>query len=332
MSIKILKPGLLTTVQDKGRFGFQKYGVIVNGAMDVFALRVANLLVGNEEGAAALEVTLMGPELQFQENQLISICGACLSPMIDGQPVPEWRPVYVRKGSVLRFKGCLSGCRAYVSVAGGFDVPEVMGSRSTYVRAGFGGFAGRALQEGDELSTGAPSEWAISCLEQLAEEEQPCKAAGWGVSLDFLPAYRSDPVVRVVRGAQFEAFTEESKACLLADSFFITPQSDRMGYRLTGPKLELKEPLEVISEAVSTGTIQVPPEGNPIILLADRQTTGGYPKIAHIISVDLPVIAQAKPGERITFREVSLDEAQKIYIERERELNQLRQGLYLQQR
>ncbi|MED0681185.1 biotin-dependent carboxyltransferase family protein [Aneurinibacillus thermoaerophilus] len=327
MRIKVLRPGLLTTIQDLGRYGFQKQGIIASGAMDPFALRMANLLVGNEENAAALEITLMGPRLEFESDTLISICGADLSPEVDGKPILLWRPVYVRGGSVLAFRGCTSGCRAYLAVAGGFNVEKVLGSRSTYLRAHIGGYKGRALQEGDRLEFGEPSEWGAWQMRMLAAAGG--RSADWTISSEVFPAYGKNPVVRVIRGAQFDCFTPESRQQFFASAFRVTPQSDRMGYRLQGPQLSLAAPLEMISEAVAPGTIQVPSEGQPIALLADRQTVGGYPKIAQIISVDLPVIAQVKPGEKIRFQEVSLEEAEMLYLTREEQIQQVKQGIAL---
>ncbi|GAX91544.1 biotin-dependent carboxyltransferase family protein [Effusibacillus lacus] len=331
MSLKVIRPGLLTSIQDLGRFGLQKHGVIVSGAMDPFALRTANLLVGNEEGEGALEITMMGPSLLFEKDSLISICGASLSPKINGHPVAEWRPVYVKQGSVLQFGTPVAGCRAYLAVAGGFDIPKVMGSCSTYLRAGIGGLQGRALKEGDVLNLRPPSEQAKRRIRQLSEAAGTLgfSSSEWTISTDILPAYGKDPVIRVIRGGQFELFSADSREQIFASEFQVTPQSDRMGYRLTGPKLSLSEPMELISEAVAAGTVQVPPEGNPIVLLADRQTTGGYPKIAQVITVDLPIIAQVKPGEKVRFQEVSIDEAQELYRLREMEIHLLKQGIAL---
>lgn len=325
MCIRVRKPGLLTTVQDTGRFGFQKYGVLASGAMDTMAPRLANLLVGNKEQAAALEITLLGPQLVFEKAALIALAGGNLSPSIDGVPIPLWQPVCVPAGSTLTFGGAVSGCRTYLAVSGGIHVPDVMGSRSTYLRAGIGGFHGRALQVGDVLKTGEDS----GSMKAPSDE---VLVLPWGVSHELRPAYEENPVLRVVRGSEFENFTEESQQKFLYEAFRVTPQSDRMGYRLADVSLALVKPLEMVSSAVSAGTIQVPPEGNPIVLLADRQTAGGYPRIAHIISVDLPLIAQVKPGGRIRFTGVSLEEAQELYVKREYDIAQFRQGLALQVR
>ncbi|WCN39219.1 biotin-dependent carboxyltransferase family protein [Aneurinibacillus uraniidurans] len=325
MCIRVKKPGLLTTVQDTGRFGLQKYGVLASGAMDTMALRLANLLAGNEEQAAALEITLLGPALVFEKATLVALAGGNLSPAVDGMPIPLWRPVYIPAGSTLTFGGAVSGCRTYLAVAGGICVPDVMESRSTYLRAGIGGFHGRALQAGDVLKTGESTGW-------LKAPSDEAVVLPWGVSHELRPVYEENPVLRVVRGPEFECFAEESKQKFWKEPFRVTPQSDRMGYRLADVSLELTEPLEMVSSAVSFGTIQVPPEGNPIVLLADRQTAGGYPRIAQIISVDLPLIAQVKPGGYVRFEEVSLEEAQALYVKREFDMKQFKQGLTLQVR
>lgn len=333
MSIKVSRPGLLASIQDLGRYGFQKYGVIISGAMDVNSLRIANLLVGNEEGEAVLEVTLMGTSLLFEEDLLIAITGGDLSPAIDGEPVPLWRPVYVKKGSVLQFRACKSGCRAYVSVSGGFAIQEVMNSKSTYLRGEIGGYEGRALKEGDTLLCNKISERAVQLFQQLKSKAHShlFAAANWHVNPESFVAIRKKTVIRVIRGGEFDRFTSSSQAQFFEQDFQITPKSDRMGYRISGPILNLEESFELISEAVSHGTIQVPKDGNPIILLADRQTIGGYPKIAQVATVDLPLIAQMKPGEKIRFKEITLEEAEQLYLEQEQQIEQLKVGLLLKE-
>ncbi|TWI57236.1 biotin-dependent carboxyltransferase family protein [Halalkalibacter nanhaiisediminis] len=330
MSVKVIRPGLLTTIQDLGRIGYQKYGVIVSGAMDSYALRLANLLVGNEEGEASIEITLTGPTLEIEADSLIAITGGDLSPSINNEPIPLWQPVYVKKGSTLQFGACKSGCRTYVAFAGGFNIPEVMESRSTYLRAKIGGLKGRALKVDDVITFRGPSEQAINMMEQLSGRMTHSFATTpWKLNEKLIPTYEKEYVVRLIRGSQFNDFTEESQEMLFQTKFQVTPQSDRMGYRLAGETLVLNSPLEMISEAISIGTIQVPPDGNPIILLADRQTIGGYPKIGQMISVDLTLIAQAKPGDMIEFKEVSLKEAEEFFIKRENELQELKAGILL---
>lgn len=328
MSIHVVKPGALSTLQDLGRHGFQRLGVVVDGVMDEWSHRAANLLVGNAEREASLEITLMGPSLEFRETALIAICGAALTPRIGEQALPQDRPVLVRAGSRLDFGKRESGMRAYLAVHGGFDVAPVMGSRSTYLRGGFGGLDGRALRKGDTLAIGAgdAARVAPQLARRLQQGSEPFAAAG-----DALIASSTGTTgvqtVRVMVGQQWPAFSDDAQARLFDAEFGLSPQSDRMGFRFEGPKLTLREPLEMISEAVAFGTIQVPPDGNPIVLMADRQTTGGYPKIAAVASVDLPRLAQLVPQQRVRFARISLDEAQRLYLEREAQLEGLRLAL-----
>ncbi|AJY74127.1 biotin-dependent carboxyltransferase family protein [Paenibacillus beijingensis] len=324
MSFRIGNPGLLTTVQDLGRFGYQRQGVIVSGAMDRFALRMANLLVGNAEGEAALEATLIGPEITFGQDALISVCGGDLSAEVGGRPLPMWRPVWIRAGQTLRFGGCRSGARAYVAVAGGIGVPIVMESRSTYLRAGLGGCEGRALKEGDELSVGIPSALSAQYMERLKRVAgtSPFAAPSWFAGGSTLPGYSEHPAIRFVPGRDYSSFAEESRQWFEGRSYRVTPQSDRMGYRLEGPPLSLKERLEPISSAVATGTVQVPEGGQPIMLMADRQTIGGYPVVAQVVTADLPLLAQLRPGQRVRFAPVTIEQAEELYILGELELRQ----------
>jgi antagonist of KipI len=288
--------------------------------MDTTALRIGNRLVGNEEAAAALEITLVGPKLLFEEDTLISICGGDLSPHIDGCIVPLWRPVLVKSGSILQFGAPKLGCRSYIAVAGGFAVPKMMGSSSTYTRGEFGGLEGRNVKEGDRLFIGKASELACCFMRQLSNvgEKKRFSATKWGFSSTLLPAYSSRSIVRMIRGPQFEWFTERAQEELFARSFHVTTNSDRMGYRLGGGKLELQGAAELFSEAVSIGTIQVPPEGNPIVLMADCQTTGGYPNIGYVVSVDIPILAQLKSGDFVKFQEISLEQAHMLMLAQEK--------------
>lgn len=328
MSITVLKPGLLTNIQDLGRTGYQKHGIIVSGAMDSYSLRIANILVGNEENEAAIEITLLGPSLIIEEGTLISITGANLSPTIDGKAVPMYRPIYLRKKSILKFGGCKSGCRAYLAVAGGYKIPKVMESKSTYIRAGIGGFKGRALKKNDVIELNLRSG-----LSKKIEAYLSSKNLGSAFTYPswFLERKNcdSDDFIRVIHERQFNEFTWESQENFFNNKFGISTQSDRMGYRLGGNELKLKSQLEMISEPVSFGTIQVPPDGNPIILLADRQTTGGYPKIAKVADVDIHKVVQKKPGEFLKFKEISLEAAERLYIERERYIKNLKVAVSL---
>jgi antagonist of KipI len=234
----------------------------------------------------------------------------------------------VKKGSVLQFTACRSGCRAYVTVFGGYDIPEVMNSRSTYLRGTIGGYEGRALQTNDVLLFKKNELAAHDLVNHLKKEwkDKSFHTVDWYVPADHV---LNKQEIRVIKGAEFERFSSAGKTKFFDEEFQITPKSDRMGYRLSGPELQLNEPFELLSEAVAEGTIQVPQDGNPIILLADRQTTGGYPRIAQIATVDLPAVAQLKPGEKIRFKEITLEEAEQLYLIREHDIEAIKTGLLL---
>jgi len=324
MGIKVLQPGMLTTIQDLGRYGVQKFGVIVGGAMDPISLRIANILVGNSHDEGGLEVTLFGTTLLFESDELIAITGGNLRPTLDGEEVPMWRPLLVQKGSVLKFHAAVSGCRAYVSFSGGIQVPEVMNSKSTYLRAGIGGFHGRKLQKKDVFECGVRSAVGEELFQQLQTESIYFP---WFVNYTSFVNLQKTKTIRIIRGSEYERFDEESIKNFLFMPYKITTQADRMGYRLEGEEIQLKAPFELLSEGVTYGTIQVPSNGQPIILMADRQTTGGYPKIGQIISTDLPFLAQMQATDTIHFQEVTLEEAQKALLHQEKQLNELRMAL-----
>ncbi len=314
--LTIRKSGLQTAIQDLGRSGFQRYGVIASGVMDPFAHRIANLLAGNAETSPTLEIALSGPVIEFEADHFISICGGDLSPSLDGEPLAMWRGHFVPKGSVLSFGEPKRGARSYVAVAGSFDIPAVMGSHSTYLRAGIGGFQGRALKNGDSLQT-----LALPAGRMEALKKQNAQTPDWLIP----PArYHEQPIIRMMPGRQFNLFNEASRKRIFEESFSVSANSDRMGYRLEGPELALEKQEELISEAVAFGSVQVPADGNPIVLLADRQTTGGYPKIGQVAAVDLPLISQLKPGESLKFRHISVNDAQQLYIEQEQQIRQLK--------
>lgn len=303
----VIKPGFFSTVQDLGRFGFLRYGVSVSGAMDQFPLVAANLLVGNEPSDACLETTLTGPELQVLSETQIAIAGAECSPRINWENAPMWRTLKVKKGDVVSFGSMQNGCRAYLSIRGGVNVPLVLGSRSTYVRAGFGGLDGRALRNGDVIEGFDTSPLA-------AEYSMP----EW-----LVPQLTDHVEAHVVLGPQADMFTEIGIDTFLSGSFKVTTEADRMGYRLEGPRVEHKGRADIVSDALLPGAVQVPKDGRPIIVMRDAQTTGGYPKVAVVISSDLSVLGQAKPGCSIGFSRVSLSEAQ----ERSRDFFKLLKGL-----
>ena len=296
--------------------------------MDSFAHRVANQLVGNPDEAATLEMTLSAPTLRFDFDELIAITGAQLLASIQEAPIPMWRPIAVRAGSVLTCGGVTAGCRAYLAVAGGLDVPPVLGSRSTYLRAAIGGLEGRTLRRDDVIPVGSPTLRGNRIAVRLAREDATVSVATWGAGPSLRPRYGGSPTLRLLEGAHTSALTSSSRDALLRAEFRIGPQSDRMGYRLEGLMLELSAPLELLSEAVAFGSLQLPPNGNPIVLMADRQTTGGYPRIGEVATVDHPLLAQLKPGDPVRFRAISLDEAQALYLARERHLVQSRQAIH----
>lgn len=298
-AVKIISPGMLTTVQDKGRFAHQRFGVAVTGVMDRFSSEVANFLVGNDANEAVLEVTLMGPAIEILGNCAIAVTGGDLTPTIDGKPLPMWQCVHLTKGSVLRFGTLTTGARSYIAFAGGIDVPQVMGSRSTYIKGGVGGFHGRPLKAGDILGINRTLANSSS-LPEIAVPE--C----------LRPRYGADVELRVVLGPQDDCFTQNGITALTAAPYTVSQQCDRMGYRLEGEPIEHKDGADIISDGIVMGSVQVPGNGQPIILMADRQTTGGYTKIATVITPDLPLIAQAKPGTRFNFRIVTMKEAQDI--------------------
>ena len=329
MSLRILRPGLLTTVQDLGRFGYQKDGIIVSGAMDATALRVANLLVGNDENAAGLEITLLGPTIRFETDHLIALTGAYLSPTLDGRPVGLNRPVWVAAGTELAFGAPVAGSRAYLAVSGGAAVAPVLGSRSTYLGAGFGGLHGRALQAGDVLPGPGPTPAGQRLMETLATSASPViwRQARWTPNAELCPQPQNSPVIRALWGPEYAQFTAESQRAFWQEPFTVSTEADRMGYRLQGPALARNTKVELLSSAVTFGTVQVPPGGQPIVLMADHQTTGGYPRLAQVITADLSALAQLRPGQRLWFQEVSLLEAQALYLAQERQLRALRRAV-----
>lgn len=314
MTLRIEKPGLLSSFQDKGRWGHQHLGVSVTGAMDVQAHHVANLLVGNEKDWATLEMTLIGPTIQFEKSCCISLTGADMDARCDGRRIVPYRPILIQAGQTLKLGTTKTGARTYMAVHGGFNLPVVMGSQSTYLRAGLGGWQGRALRKGDsiDINRSLPDDTAM--LKDLAERV-------WQQSI-YLPSAIGQltgrkSLVRIIRSHLWGEFTPDSCASLLATEWRICTESERMGYRLEGPRLEMAQSRQMISEGAAFGTIQVPGSGQPIILMADRQTTGGYPKIATVASVDLPILAQKKPGDLVRFTLIDHSQAQRLDAVRE---------------
>lgn len=305
---EVTQPGALTTVQDLGRFGYQQFGVPTSGALDNYAFRIGNLLVGNNEGAASLEITLFGCQLCALHDTSMAITGADLSATINGKPAPAWESLLIKRGEVLSFSKLKSGCRAYLAVAGGISVPEVMKSASTFVRAGIGGLNGRPLRQGDILSAN--------------ERSAPSTAAR--MPAEYVPVYGNRIELRVILGPQDDYFTDKGKSTFLNSEYIVSAQADRMGYRLEGPRIQHLSGADIISDGIPLGAIQVPGDGLPIILLADRQTTGGYTKIATTASVDMPKVAQAKPGDRIRFPQVNEEQAIALWQEYEQQIETIK--------
>ncbi|MEO7167160.1 MAG: biotin-dependent carboxyltransferase family protein [Spartobacteria bacterium] len=317
--ITVLRAGPLTTVQDLGRARQQREGVSVGGALDLFAARVANLLVGNPEGAALLEITLGGVRLRFDEDRVVAWCGGAFAVRSTEIDIPAGRRAVVRQGEEVEFGQSERGARAWLAVAGGLDFPLVLGSRATDLRAGFGGHEGRALQDGDELSLG----------QSTAQPANLPRVANWSAPTEWSQPAARTPVLRVVRGSAWDEFVPEAQKSFRETPFQVSAQADRMGARLEGAKLERTNAWEMPSEAVTPGTIQVAHDGSPVILLGDCQTIGGYPKLAHVITVDLPQAAQLRPNDKVRFREVGLAEATALFLARENDLRLFRVGLQL---
>lgn len=320
MSVTVLKPGMLSQFQDDGRYGYQHQGIPVAGAMDERAHHLANILAGNSTQPATLEITLTGPTLRFDSLTCFALTGADLSATLNGKPLTMNRPLIARPNDVLAFGAQVQGARAYLAVYGGFALTPVMESGSTYLRSGFGGWHGRALKKDDRIGLARP------LRDGTADE---LEQALWEARI-YLPATLrtlTRDTVRILPGVHWREFSEATRSEFLTAAFRISPQSDRMGYRLQGPALRLQAPRQFLSEAASFGTVQVPSGGEAIILMADRQTTGGYPKLAQIASVDLPALAQRLPGQEVRFAMLELDEAQDLDAARLRAFEDLKASL-----
>jgi antagonist of KipI len=306
-AFEVLEPGILTTIQDLGRYGFSQFGVPPSGALDTFSFRVANLLVGNPEGEACLEATIMGLKLKALREVVIAMTGGDLSPTLNGESLEMWRTHLLVEGDVISFKKVRAGCRAYMAVSGGFVVPKIMGSRSTYLSGKFGGLEGRGLKRGDTLYS--------------LQTQSPLRKLGLRFPSDWILPLEREASLRVIPGPQDHHFTEKGFQTFCSSPYQVTPQCDRMGIRLEGPKIERRSDVEesIISEGFISGAIQVPGDGKPIIILTEL-VTGGYTKIATIISTNLPKVAQLKPGDRVRFTPISIKEAHQLIREQEERL------------
>ncbi|AKL94787.1 allophanate hydrolase subunit 2 [Clostridium aceticum] len=306
--ISIVKPGLMTTIQDQGRTGYQHFGMPVAGAMDIYSLQLANLLVGNQRFEAALEITLMGPEIFFHDTRTVAITGGEISITVNDRLVPMYQTIYLQKGDTLKLANVSVGSRSYLAISGGFHIEKVMGSYATYMRGNIGGFHGRKLMTGDEIP--------------LNQEKHQGYIGTRRVPVPLIPDLHTKNI-RVIMGPEDAAFTEEGKRVFQRSEYQVSNQSDRMGYRLEGPKIQHVSEADIISGGINLGAIQVPGEGVPIIMMADRQTTGGYTKIANVISIDIPLVAQKKPGDSIKFDVITVEEAQMLLRQKEKELKNL---------
>jgi antagonist of KipI len=321
MTAIVQRAGFLTSVQDLGRTGFRQFGVSTSGALDPFALRVANLLVGNNESVAGLEITLGSLQLRFEDERIVAWCGGEFDVRIKSGALPAGHVANVQAGDELKFGRAQIGSRCWLAISGGIDVPLVLGSRSTDLRANFGGFKGRTLRDGDRLSLGKSRRPPTAARENISS---------WTAPHDWVSPAKRYPALRFVRGVDWNRFNDVTIQRFTQHKFMVSADSDRMGVRLDGPELEREDDTDLISEAVAPGTIQVPPSGKPILLLGDCQTIGGYPKIAHMITVDLGIASQLRAGDGVRFFEVSLQDAERLLMERERDLERFRVGLSLQ--
>lgn len=315
MGVTVIKPGVCTTVQDRGRYGYMGSGFSPSGVMDRRAFRIANLLVDNDDNAPVLEFCLAGPTLRFTTNTFIAITGADFNPTLNGKPIPMYMAVLVKRGSVLSFTAPRKGVYGYLAIAGNsLAVPEVMGSRSTNLKCAIGGWKGGKLTTGDYLPFATKN---VEFLPNLASHMIDYDS-------DFYQWDADEITLRVVPGPQDDMFTEEGQHTFYSETYHTTPQCDRMGFRLDGPAINTVDGSDIISDGIAFGAVQVPNHGRPIIMLADRQTTGGYAKIGTVATADIPKLVQCAPGRAIRFERVSVQEAQDLYRAEARKVKALR--------
>ena len=313
MGIRILKAGMLTTVQDLGRNGYQSQGFSVAGVMDVRSFKIANLLLDNPENEAVLEFTLIGPTLEFTSATIIAITGGDFQPTINGEPAPMYTAIYMNKGDILKFGSARTGSRGYIAFSSYLDIPVVMGSRCTNLKSKIGGFKGRKLQADDYIGFRIKRRYLPFFLSRKLEPE----------NFD-----QDNATLRVVMGPQDSKFSKQGIETFLTSEYTVTSEFDRMGCRLDGNYIAPKETSDIISDGIAFGSIQVPAHGKPIILLADRQTTGGYAKIATVASVDIPKLVQRKTDHKIRFEAITVQEAQALYLKEQRQLDKMRKIIH----
>ena len=307
---KVIKSGIFDTIQDLGRFGFQQYGIPISGAMDSYALCIGNRLLGNKENEAGIEISSPGLSLEVLSGTVIGITGANFKPTINNSSASMWEAIEVKKGDCISFNQIKNGSRSYLLVAGGISVTTMLGSKSTYTRGKIGGLKGRPLSKYDIINIGNPNQKLPDII-------------GRKVPSINIPNYHEENEIRIMLGPQDDYFTKEGFRVFLNYFYEITVHSDRMGYRLKGPKIESKNSSDIITDGIPLGSIQVPQDGMPIVMLADRQTTGGYAKIATVISVDIDKLAQMKLGNKIKFTPINLEEAHRLLGEREKKISEI---------
>ena len=313
MALVIQKEGILNSIQDLGRFGYRRAGINPSGAMDTAAVRILNVLVGNQEDEAVIELHFPAGQMRLEEPAVFAIGGADLAPHLNGIPIDRWKTAVANLGDVLDFRKKANGNRAYLTVAGGFQIPEWLGSKCTNLAAAAGGFKGRRLVKGDRIEFARP-----------LDESSSFSSVRAGNSL--IPSYDDRPTIRITAGGEFDELSETTNETLFTESFAISPASNRMGYRLEGKPLHLNGQSGILSSAVCAGTMQLLPDGQIIVLMADHQTSGGYPRLAHVVQRDLPLLAQLGPGDELQFQLIDIAEAEQLEIAFERELNLLRIG------
>jgi len=314
MSIRVLKQGILASVQSLPRNGYRHLGIGSGGAMDAFAMQVANSLVGNEEDAAVIEMHFPAPEILFLEDALISLAGADFDACAGEEPLPAWKPCFITKGSVLKCRKPVWGSKLYLAVRGGWEAEQWLGSRSTHLKVAAAGFRGRTFQKEDVI--GFANQPAVSGKQ----------ISGWNITVPDLPEiYPGENSIRCIRGPEWGLLSEISKDTFDKETFAISHQSDRMGYRLTGSPMNQYQPVEMVSSPVDAGTVQLLPDGNLIVLMADHQTTGGYPRVASVLQADMPALAQLNPGNRFCFTIVEPRQAEEALISRKQNLQAIKE-------
>ena len=313
MGIRVLKAGMLTTVQDLGRNGYQSQGFSVAGVMDVRSFKIANLLLDNPENEAVLEFTLIGPTLQFTSDTIIAITGGDFQPTVNGEPAPMYTALYMKRGDILKFGSARTGSRGYIAFSSYLDIPVVMGSRCTNLKSKIGGYKGRKLKDEDYIGFRIKRRYLPYFLSR---------------KLDLDEFDEEEVTLRVVMGPQDDMFTKQGIHPLLSETYTVTSDFDRMGCRLEGPFIASKNGSDIISDGIAFGSIQVPAHGKPIVLLADRQTTGGYAKIATVATVDIPKLVQRKTDHKIRFQAITVEEAQKLYLEEEEQYVAMRSQIH----